>query len=221
MERMILEMEHVNGTGGRFRLQDIGFALPAGYMMGLVGGNGAGKTTCLHYVMQENKRYTGVIRIDGKERGAHGALYRNKVGFVSEERHFFEERTGWQNVNLLSGFYDHFDRKLFERAMERMEVSAGKTYGTMSRGERMKFQMAFAMAHRPLLYLLDEVTAGMDPVFRIDFFRLLHEVIESGECAVLMTSHIESEMKKQMDYIGILENGRMTYFGENEEGLWE
>lgn len=218
MERMILEMEHVTGTGGRFRLQDISFALPAGYMMGLVGGNGAGKTTCLRYVMQEHKRCTGVIRIDGEE---HKMRYRDKVGFVSEDQHFFEERTGWQNVNLLSGFYDHFDRKLFERAMERMEASADKTYGRMSRGERMKFQMAFAMAHRPLLYLLDEVTAGMDPVFRIDFFKLLHEVIESGECAVLMTSHIESEMKKQMDYIGILENGRMTYFGENEERLWE
>ena len=85
----------------------------------------------------------------------------------------------------------------------------------------MKFQMAFAVAHHPKLYLLDEVTAGMDPVFRIDFFKLLHQVIENEEAAVLMTSHIESELKKQMDYIGILEHGTMAYFGENEESLWK
>lgn len=220
-ERIILEMEHVSGRKGRFRLQDIHFALPAGYMMGLVGRNGAGKTTCLRYVMQEKRCYTGAIRIDGKPHGLRGAAFRNRVGFVSEDNPFLEERTGRQNVELLRGFYDEFDRELFAGTMARMGVSADKTYGRMSRGERMKFQMAFAMAHHPCLYLLDEATAGMDPVFRVDFFRLLHEVIESGECSVLMTSHIESDLKKQMDYIGILEHGRMVYFGENEERLWE
>ena len=221
MERMILEFDHVTGKSGKFRLQDIHFALPAGYMMGLVGANGAGKTTCLQYVMQEKKRYTGTILIDGEKHDAHGTAFRNKIGFVSEDNAFFEDRTGRQNVELLRMFYDNFDRELFLKAMKEMQVSSDKTYCKMSRGERMKFQMAFAMAHHPKLYLLDEVTAGMDPVFRIDFFRLLHQVIEEKEAAVLMTSHIESELKKQMDYIGILEQGRMTYFGENQDNLWE
>ena len=221
MERMILEFDHVTGKSGRFRLQDINFALPAGYMMGLVGANGAGKTTCLQYVMQEKKRYTGTILIDGEKHDAHGTAFRNKIGFVSEDNAFFEDRTGRQNVELLRMFYDNFDRELFIMAMKEMQVSSDKTYCKMSRGERMKFQMALAMAHHPKLYLLDEVTAGMDPVFRIDFFRLLHQVIEEKEAAVLMTSHIESELKKQMDYIGILEQGQMTYFGENQDNLWE
>ena len=221
MERMILEFDHVTGKSGKFRLQDIHFALPAGYMMGLVGANGAGKTTCLQYVMQEKKRYTGTILIDGEKHDAHGTAFRNKIGFVSEDNAFFEDRTGRQNVELLRMFYDNFDRELFIMAMKEMQVSSDKTYCKMSRGERMKFQMAFAMAHHPKLYLLDEVTAGMDPVFRIDFFRLLHQVIEEKEAAVLMTSHIESELKKQMDYIGILEQGQMTYFGENQDNLWE
>ena len=221
MERIILEFDHVTGIFGRFRLQDINFSLPAGYMMGLVGANGAGKTTCIKYLMQEKKRYDGLIRIDGVEHYTHGTAFRNQVGFVSEDNAFFEERTGSQNVDLMRNFYDDFDRELFGNAMETMKVSAAKTYGKMSRGERMKFQMAFAMAHHPLLYVLDEVTAGMDPVFRIDFFKILHEVIQKQEAAVLMTSHIDSELKKQMDYIGILEQGKMTYFGENRDQLWE
>ena len=221
MERIILKFDHVTGKSGKFRLQDIHFALPAGYMMGLVGANGAGKTTCIQYIMQEKKRYTGTIYMDGEEHYAHGTGYRNDIGFVSEDNTFFEDRTGNQNVELLHSFYDDFDRELFQNTMTTMDVSGDKTYRKMSRGERMKFQMAFAVAHHPKLYLLDEVTAGMDPVFRIDFFKLLHQVIENEEAAVLMTSHIESELKKQMDYIGILEHGTMTYFGENEESLWK
>lgn len=220
MESIVLEFDHVTGKMGKFRLQDISFALPAGYMMGLVGANGAGKTTCLNYVMREKNCYTGSIRIDGKERMQKGTAFRNQVGFVSEDNVFFEERTGAQNVELLKNFYDHFDKELFSETMERLGVSPGKSYYKMSRGERMKFQMAFAMAHHPRLYLLDEVTAGMDPVFRIDFFKLLHEIIEKEEAAVLMTSHMEEEMKKQMDYIGILESGKMMYFGENHDDLW-
>ena len=220
MESIVLEFDHVTGKSGKFRLQDISFALPAGYMMGLVGANGAGKTTCLHYVMREKNCYTGIIRIDGKDRLQKGTVFRNQVGYVSEDNVFFEERTGAQNVELLKNFYDHFDKALFSETMERLGVSPGKSYYKMSGGERMKFQMAYAMAHHPRLYLLDEVTAGMDPVFRIDFFKLLHEIIEKEEAAVLMTSHIEEEMKKQMDYIGILEHGKMTYFGENHDDLW-
>ena len=78
----------------------------------------------------------------------------------------------------------------------------------------MRFQSAFAMAHKPVLYVLDEVTAGMDPVFRIDFFRLMHEVLDD-EVSVLMVTHIEEELDKKMDYIGVMENGRMVEFYEN------
>ncbi|MBQ8166428.1 MAG: ABC transporter ATP-binding protein, partial [Lachnospiraceae bacterium] len=75
------------------------------------------------------------------------------------------------------------------------------------------------MGHKPYLYLLDEVTAGMDPVFRIDFFKLLHKVIEDEQASVLMTSHIESEMEQKMDYLGILENGKLIKFGESLDVL--
>lgn len=217
---MILEFDHVAGTRGKFRLREMSFSLPAGYLMGLVGENGAGKTTCLKYIMQEKRQYSGTIYIDGEEHYAKNAAFRNRVGFVSEDQAFLEDRTANQNVELFACFYDQFDRGLFSEAMKEMGVPANRTYRKMSRGERMKFQMAFAMAHHPVLYLLDEVTAGMDPVFRLDFFGILHRVIESGEASVLMTSHIESELKKQMDYIGILERGQLTYFGENGEQLW-
>lgn len=215
MEDIILEFEQVTGISPKFHLENINFALPAGYIMGLMGSNGAGKTTLLHYIIEDKQHYTGTIRINGVDiRENHGYI-KNKIGFVSEENAFLEERTAEQNVDILGILYENFDKELFYQAMEKMGLSVKKTYGKMSRGERLKFQMAFAMAHHSILYLLDEVTTGMDPVFRIDFFKLLQDVIQEEKASVLMTSHIESEMERKTDYVGILEKGAMTQFGES------
>ena len=81
----------------------------------------------------------------------------------------------------------------------------------------MGVRVAWHCAENPSLYLLDEVTAGMDPVFRIEFFRLLQEVIAEEKASILMTSHIEEEMHRKMDYIGILEQGRLISFGESAQ----
>ena len=215
---MLLEFEQVTGIKKHFRknfcLQDVSFSLPAGYIMGLAGENGAGKSTLMDYIMNPKQRYEGKILLQGEDIRENHIGILNKIGFVSEENHFFEEMTIGQNEQLLGYFYDNWDGKLFRIMIQKMELSLGKIVGKLSRGERMKFQMAFAVAHHPVLYLLDEVTAGMDPVFRVDFFKILQEVIATEEASVLMTSHIREEMDRKMDYVGIMEKGRMTSFGE-------
>ena len=212
---MLLEFEHVTGTSKNFHLEDVSFSLPAGYIMGLAGKNGAGKTTLIDYIMNPKKNYTGTIRLNGEDVHGSHAYMNNKIGFVSEENQFLKERSASQNVEILSVFYENWDMDLFCDAMHNMNLSTKKVVGKMSRGELMKFQLAFAMAHKPVLYLLDEVTAGMDPVFRIDFFKILHKVIETEEASVLMTSHIQDEITKKMDYAGVLEKGRLISFGES------
>lgn len=215
MEEMILAFENVTGKKGKFRLQDISFGLPAGYMMGLMGANGAGKSTLMSYIMREDAKYTGTIKIAGQDIRENHAYLRNYIGFVSEDNAFFESLSPMDNVNLMSRFYEDFDKELFREIMKEMGVSLSTMYYKLSRGEKLKFQMAFAMAHHPKLYLLDEVTVGMDPVFRLDFFKILHKVIETGEASVLMTSHIESEMKQRTDFLGIMDEGRLNWFGES------
>lgn len=215
MERILLEFEGVTGKRGKFRLQDISFSLPAGYIMGLVGANGAGKTTLIASVMNENARYSGVIRIDGEDIRTNHAYMKNYIGLVSEDNPFMEDRSARENAKVLGNFYEVFDMELFQAAMEEMGVPMGLVYGKMSRGEKLKFQMAFAMAHRPKIYLLDEVTVGMDPVFRLDFFKILQKVIEGEEASVLMTSHIMSEIEQKTDYVGVLKQGRMVSIGES------
>ena len=212
---MLLEFEHVTGTSKKFHLEDIHFSLPAGYIMGLAGKNGAGKTTLIDYIMNPKVRYTGTIRIDGADIRKNLIKTRNQVGFVLEENRFLKERSALQNAEILGPLYEVWDMELFREALNKMDLSSTRVVGKMSRGELMKFQMAFAMAHKPVLYLLDEVTVGMDPVFRIDFFKMLQEVIRTEEASVLMTSHIQTEIGQKMDYVGIMEAGRLIQFGES------
>lgn len=219
MEEMILEFSQVTGRTKKFHLENINFAVPAGYICGLMGANGAGKTTLFRYIMENKQLYRGTIRVNGVDIRENHAYMLNKIGFVSEENSFLEERTAEQNVEIFSRFYEEFDKKIFYDAMKQMELSPKKTYGKMSRGEVMKFQMAFAMAHHPVLYLLDEVTVGMDPVFRIDFFKILQQVIAEEKASVLMTSHIATEMERKTDFVGILEKGRLVRFGESIDVL--
>lgn len=211
---MLLEFEHVTGTAKKFHLEDINFSLPKGYIMGLAGKNGSGKTTLIRYIVHPEQMYTGTIRIAGKDIRENHVEMMNKIGFVSEENQFLKERSAYQNAEILGMLYEDWDNTIFQDALRKMELPGSRVVGKMSRGELMKFQMAFAMAHKPALYLLDEVTVGMDPVFRIDFFKILHEVIETEQASVLMTSHLQTEMEQKMDYVGILEKGRLQSFGE-------
>lgn len=213
---MELEFQNINGMGQGLFLKDISFTVRDGFITGLVGKNGAGKTTLFSTVMNMDAKYRGTILVDGQSLREHREL-RNRIGFISEEQSFFLDKTAKENGRLFSTMYDIFDEEKYAENLNRLEVPGGRTVGKMSRGEKIKMQMAFAIAHDAKLYLLDEVTAGMDPVFRKDFFKLLHELIAEEDVAILMSTHIEDEVRIHMDYVAVLDDGELLSFGE--EGI--
>lgn len=214
---MELSFEKVSGTGKKAFLKNISFTVKEGYITGLIGANGAGKTTLFHTVMDENAKYEGVIRIDGQDIKECRETIMNRIGFISEEQQFFMDKTAGENVKMYAGLYDVFKEDVFSEFMHRMGLSPGKTVGKMSRGEYLKFQVAFAMAHDSKLFLLDEVTAGMDPVFKKEFFKTLHEIVQEETVAVLMSTHIKEEVDIHMDYVARMEQGRLVSFKEVSE----
>lgn len=218
---MILEFEQVTGKGKDFYLQDISFSVEAGYLIGLAGKNGAGKTTLLNYILDEKKQYEGSIRLMGEEIHRCHEKTLDRIGFVSEDNQFLMRSSVEDNAMLYGSFYSNWSKELFIENVKRMKVPMYQSVGALSRGEYMKFQMAFAMAHKPVLYILDEATAGMDPIFRKEFFRILSEVIREEEASVLMTTHSVEELEKRMDYVGIMEKGRLLSFEESGEMEWK
>ena len=212
---MILEFKNVTGKTKHFNLQNVSFTLEPGFIMGLAGKNGAGKSTLIDYIMNPKQQYEGEILIEGvniREKHYH---MMNCIGFISDNNTgFLYEKSAKENAQLFGPLYDGWDERRFYQAMQKMNLSVGKIVGKMSRGELFKFQTAFAMAHKPALYLIDEATAGMDPVFRIDYFKILQEIIAEEDTSILMTSHIQDEIQRKMDFVGVMEDGKLVQFGE-------
>lgn len=212
---MILEFKNVTGKTKHFNLQDVSFALEPGFIMGLAGKNGAGKSTLIDYIVNPKQQYTGEILIEGKNiRDNHHDMM-NRIGFISDNNTgFLMDLSAKQNVELFGPLYKEWDDASFYKAMQKMGLAPGKIVGKLSRGEMFKFQTAFAMGHKPALYLIDEATAGMDPVFRIDYFKILQEIIAEENASILMTSHIQDEIQRKMDFVGVMDGGRLVQFGE-------
>ncbi len=217
MDNIALEFKDVTGKGFGFKLKNVSMTLENGYIYAVTGKNGAGKTTLFNYILTEKQRYTGSIRLSGYELARNHARAMEITGLVSEDNTFFENRTGRQNAEILGLVYDNFDMELFDKCMKKMNASSQTTLWRMSRGERMKFQLAFAIAHHSRLYLLDEATAGMDAVFKIELFDMLRELIAGEDCCVLMTTHDMSEIAKNTDYAAIMDNGTLGEFVESIE----
>lgn len=218
---MLLEFRHVTGKKGWhtkksrfFGLQDISFSLEGGYLLGIAGKNGAGKTTLFRYIMEPDIRYDGEILLEGEDIRKDRVKTLNRIGFVSDENEFFHKYTIGQNAELLGRFYDHWDQEKFETLIKHMDLGMGMKVDALSRGQWIRFQTAFAASHTPKLYLFDEPTAGMDPIFRKEFFRLLQELLMDGKSSAIMTTHIEEEMEWRMDWKAVLEQGRLLSFGE-------
>lgn len=215
---MILEFKNVTGKTKHFNLKDVSFTLEPGYIMGLAGKNGAGKSTLIDYIMSLKQQYTGDIFIEGVNiRDKHYHMM-NRIGFISDNNEgFLRDKSVKENSEIFGPLYDDWDESRFYQVMKKMNLSSSKIVGKMSRGELFKFQTAFAMAHKPALYLIDEATAGMDPVFRIDYFKILQEIIAEEEASILMTSHIQDEIQRKMDFVGVMEDGKLVQFGDTIE----
>ena len=212
---MILEFKNVTGKTKHFNLQDVSFALEPGFIMGLAGKNGAGKSTLIDYIMNPKQQYEGEILIEGKNIRENHHDIMNRIGFISDNNTgFLMELSARENIELFGPLYRDWNDADFYKAMQKMGLAPGKIVGKMSRGEMFKFQTAFAMGHKPALYIIDEATAGMDPVFRIDYFKILQEIIAEEDASILMTSHIQDEIQRKMDFVGVMDGGRLVEFGE-------
>ena len=206
---MKVEFQNVTYQRKKFCLQNLSFQIREGYLTALVGKNGAGKTTFMHLLLDMDAEYEGLILADGENWKQNQAARRSQIGFVSDEQRFFMECTALENANMIQWLYEDFSLERFAAVMERMALPADRKLKDLSRGEYMKYQLAFAIAHHTRLYLLDEATAGMDSVFKREFFQILHELLIEEGCTIFMSLHMPEDIQKHMDYIVQIEQGKI------------
>lgn len=220
----MLELSHVTKYGKNFALKDISFQVPSGYITGLVGKNGAGKSTLMRVILDVLRRDEGTILLDGYDNVKAEEAFRDRVGFVSESGEpFLMEFSARQNGDMLGQSYSRWQQEKFLSNLTSFGLNRQMTeqmkLSQLSRGQFIRFQLAFALAHEPTLLLLDEPTANLDPVFRIKFLHVLQALIEQEETAVLFATHITTDLDKIGDYVVVLHRGRVYEDGAKDDLL--
>lgn len=215
-----LEFNHVSLIWPDFKIDDVTFSLEKGYIMGLVGYNGAGKTTLFRLMANQYRNYKGKILIDGFDCRTQESKVKDITAFISDDQNFFFMETAKRNAEIYSPYYSDWDWDTFNKYLDYFNIPSGVRIMDMSRGTFLKFQLAFAVAHHPVLYAMDEPTAGFDPVFRYDFLRMLQNIIAQKSASILFSTHITSDLDKIADYITMLDNGRVL-FSKDVETLFD
>lgn len=221
----MLELKQVNKKFKKFTLSDVSFQVPSGYITGLVGKNGAGKSTLIRLILDVLRKDSGSISLEGLDSVKDGTRFRDQVGFVLESADFFiQGKSAEENGNILGNLYSNWDQEMFLSYMERFEMTRGdqkgKQVNQLSTGQFIRFQLAFALAHKPKLLLLDEPTGNLDPVFRMKFLEELQSAIETEELAVLFATHVTTDLDKIGDYITVMDQGKIL-LSESKEELFD
>lgn len=215
MEEIILTTTNLNKKLGTFALNDIHFELPAGYICGLIGENGAGKTTLLQ-ILAGLYEYEGTIYLCGKEYRANEAKLQQEIGCVFHEEWFDGGDSLITNSRHYGTYYKNYDEVLLKSCFDRFQLDAKKPYRKLSKGEKLKFALAFALAHHPKLLLLDEPSANFDPTFREVFHHMLREFTADGTKSVILSTHITSDVEQFADYLLLLKGGKQMLYGDIE-----
>ena len=204
---------------GKFAVEDVSFTLERGYMLGLIGRNGAGKSTLLRLILQSLPRKKGTLRIAGYDVATHATEAKKHVGYVGEDFFFLTKETLRENGRVLGMFYPEFSMDRYLELLARFELGAEKQAGQLSKGENTKAQLAFALAHKPELLLLDEPTGGLDPVMRREFLYVLQSELMDERMSIIFSTHITEDLDKVADYVAMMEKGRMLFYETKEELL--
>lgn len=214
---MLLQLNGVSKRLGTFQIKDISFELPEGYIMGLIGQNGAGKTTLLHLILGLYQPDEGEIRIDGVSYKENEREIREKIGCVLLDELFDNSMTLLQNGSFYGRYYVNYNKEVLQAYLKRFSLEPDRKYKALSKGEKLKFQFAFALSHAAKLLVLDEPTGNFDPEFRKEFFAVLKEFIADGTRSVILATHLTEDLDRVADYITYLEKGELLLSCDIEE----
>lgn len=209
MNNMALEIKDLTKKYKDFTLDGVSFKIEQGTVMGLIGQNGAGKTTIIKLIMNMIKRDGGEIKVCGLDNLTDEIAVKNRIGFVSDECFLFYNSNMASVGRSCAAVFDNWDGERFSSLLRKWDISEKKKIAAMSKGTQTKAMLAVAMSHGAELLILDEPTAGLDPVARIEILDLLREFVADGKRSVLFSTHITGDLDKIADVITLIIGGRI------------
>ena len=213
----MLHVEALEKSYADFRLDNISFNLPEGYIMGLIGPNGSGKTTTIKAILNMTERDGGKITVFGKDNIASEQEIKKDIGAVFDSSSFVDEWTMADVEKTYTLFYPAWDSEKYWSLLSRFRIGKTKKVKELSKGMQMKLMLACAFSYDARLLILDEPTSGLDPVSRDELLDILCEYIEDGRRSVLFSTHITPDLEKIADYITYIHLGQLIFTGTKED----
>lgn len=217
-----IEIKNVTKNYSDFKLDNISFSFPSGSILGLVGENGAGKSTTINLIMNAISRDSGTIKVLGTDNESKEfILTKDDIGVVLDEAYYPEVLTP-KNVNvIMKNTYKNWDEELYFSYIKKFRLPIKKMFKDFSRGMRMKLAIAVALSHNPKLLILDEATSGLDPIVRDEILDIFNDFTRDETHSILLSSHIVSDLEKICDYIAFIHRGKLLFCEEKDRLLEE
>ena len=199
-----------------FTLENVSFDVPKGAVVGLIGENGAGKSTTIKSILGLVNPSGGRVEVFGKDAASLTSEEKGEIGAVLGETCLPENLDLKDIGGVMKHIFRHWDADKFYSLAERFSLPRDKKVREFSRGMRQKVSLSVALSHGARLLVLDEPTAGLDPVARDEILDMLYDFMQDEEHSILISSHILSDLEKLCDYIVFLHAGRTLFFEEKD-----
>lgn len=212
MNEYILQVEEISKTfsNGKKALNNVSFSLSHGQILGVVGENGAGKTTIIRCILNSLIPETGKVLFFGKESSRKQFELRQKIGAVYDENCFFDRFTPDNISSIMKKIYIDWDPEKFISYRQRFNIPANTVIGSMSKGTQVKLCLAVALSYSPQILILDEITSCLDPVSKADVLSLFKHYVESGKNSVLFSTHSVDDLEKIANCIAFVVGGEIV-----------
>ena len=211
-----LEIKNLTKSYPGFTLDNLNLTLPSGCILGLIGENGAGKSTTSKLILDLIRADQGSISILGRDSRENIRLTREDVGVVLDEVGFPECLTPAQVGKVMKHIFRNWEENRYTQLLRELSIPENRQFKDLSRGMKMKQGIAVAMSHGAKLLILDEATSGLDPVVRDEVVTMLSEFTRKEDHAILISSHIVSDLEKLCDYIAFLHRGKLLLMEEKD-----
>ena len=215
----VIEVLNISKKYEDFQLQINNLIINEGLIVGLIGENGAGKSTFLNLLLNQIKSESGSIKILGLDYSKDEYRIKLNLGVILEQNYFPDSFSVLQIDKMLEGIYPNWDKELYHYLIDHFALPTNKAIKNFSRGMLVKLNFAAALSHHPRLLIADEATSGLDPIVRKEILSLLKGFVKENKMTVLLSSHILSDLERVADYFVFIENGNILLKGERSELL--
>lgn len=207
----VVELRDVTKNFKGFSVKNMNLQVKQGFITGFIGENGAGKSTTIKMIMNLLKPDAGEVKIFGLDYTTHEKEIKERIGFVYDGNVFFEGMNLKDIKRIVGPAYKQWDDTLFYQYVEKFELPLNKAIKTFSKGMQMKASLAIALSHHAELIIMDEPTAGLDPIFKRELLGLLQELMIDGSRTIFFSTHITTDLDRIADYIAFIQKGQLVF----------